>query len=227
MDFIAYVVFNLARYDWFLIPLSVFIGVVWLRWFPPRLRLHRAFLRVIAVVGLIFPFLATGLPAHVIAKLGRIGSAQITGLIDGAQQRQADELGRSQLGGHWNDFRVKLTGGDGIIYEIRLYPENRFPLTPTTFTLFLVGDRFNVRYLRMSPQHFVVIKDDNSPWAIRERCYQLAKEIELIRADPHEYDAPAAREQNDRQRYKDDNCKTVVAPDWRSPSSAQLKELGN
>ena len=151
--------------------------------------LHRAFLRVIAVIGLILPLLATDLPAYVIAKLGRTGSAQITGLTDGAQQRPGDELGRLT---RWADFSVKLTGSDGSIYDLRLDPENRFPLTPTTFTLFFVGDRFNVRYLSMSPQRFVVITDDSSPWAVRERCYHLAKEIELIRADPNHYDTPSA-----------------------------------
>lgn len=224
MDFVAYAVFDLANYDWFLIPMSVFIGAVWLRWFPPRLRLHRALLRVIAVIGLILPLLATDLPAYVIAKLGRTGSAQITGLIDGAQQRPGDELGRLT---RWADFSVKLTGSDGSIYDLRLDPENRFPLTPTTFTLFFVGDRFNVRYLSMSPQRFVVITDDSSPWAVRERCYHLAKEIELIRADPNHHDTPSALQQNDRQRYKDDSCKAIVVPDWRSPSSDVLKELGN
>jgi len=120
--------------------------------------------------------------------LGRTGSAQITGLIDGAQQRPGDELGRLT---RWADFSVKLSGSDGSIYDLRLDPENRFPLTPTTFTLFFVGDRFNVRYLSMSPQRFVVTTDDSSPWAVRERCYHLAKEIELIRADPNHYDTPS------------------------------------
>jgi hypothetical protein len=43
---------------------------------------------------------------------------------------------------------------------------------------------------------------------------------------PKEYEAPAALKQSDRQRYKDENCKAIVVPDWRSPNSDVLEKFG-
>jgi hypothetical protein len=66
-----------------------------------------------------------------------------------------------------------------------------------------VGDKFNVRYLSMFPKDFVIISNDDSPWAVGLRCSELRSR--LRQANARYGFAP------DTSSYRDDYVNAIQA----------------
>jgi len=122
------------------------------------------------VLGLVlFGFFGSWLTNPLIYHNGEIGEGVITG-----QYRTADVFNYQQVIG----FNVVIRKADGAVVRTGLrsdsfnvYPaanEVRYPQA---------GVRFNVRYLPSHPEDFVIITDDDSPYARSLRCGDLLQEV--------------------------------------------------
>ncbi len=122
------------------------------------------------VLGLVlFRFFGSWLTNPLIYHNGETGEGVITG-----QYRTADVFNYQQVIG----FNVVIRKADGGAVRtsfrsdsFNVYPsanEVRYPQ---------VGERFNVRYLPVHPEDFVIITDDDSPYARGLRCGDLLQEL--------------------------------------------------
>ncbi|WP_157572484.1 hypothetical protein [Nevskia soli] len=105
------------------------------------------------------------LPRAVIAGLGRPGSAPLIGLKSSSPDQ----------------YDIVIQGQDSsthvVLFDLHHNDTHWDPLSPYTMLAFEAGDQFNVRYLGAAPEHFVIILHDDSPWAHRVGCINLAAKI--------------------------------------------------
>ena len=76
-----------------------------------------------------------------------------------------------------NEHSIILETKDGIKYETTFEDcdANIFPDPKNTFGLPSIGEKFSVKYLKNHPKVFVIISDDDSPYAKNLRCRHLRK----------------------------------------------------
>lgn len=162
--FIHVLVF-LARQKFFVMPVlilgSVFIGITF------GLRNSKGWL--IIPLGIAFAVLnlsfGTEISDALIYHFGAEGRATITG--------------SHSTGNVYNDHNVRsydvlIKKADGTVVEagfedddFNVYPSHNATIYPG------VGDQFKVRYLEHFPQDFVILGEDDSPWAHEMRCEKL------------------------------------------------------
>ena len=234
MNLLAYILFRLAEYWWLVIA-----AVLLLAWFGLTLLRRAVGQRIsskwlvgtvtalIVLWGNFFPEQfgavvnsSTNLRGYVLTTWGRPGSGQIVETHD-------HDCHWAITGSFRRRARIAITGSDGSIYQVGYDDDdNDFRRSTTSDTTFCEGDQFNVRYLQMSPERYLIITDDDSAWARRERCYHLALELSDVRRSPTKYAGPAALIQADNQRYRADNCKAIVRKDYRTSGIEGLETLG-
>jgi hypothetical protein len=73
---------------------------------------------------------------------------------------------------------VQIKTADGKITETSFDDDdfNQYPVA-NTFIVPQPGDKFNVRYLSTFPQDFVIITNDDSPWARGLACNSLEQNV--------------------------------------------------
>jgi hypothetical protein len=98
----------------------------------------------------------SNLPGYVIEKLGRLGSARITAM---------DSM--------HDLYDLEVTGSDGSIHRVtfdRHHTDTNWPSLRVYFGMsdLELQDQFDIRYLGLAPNHFVLVFDRNGPWARRK-----------------------------------------------------------
>ena len=125
---------------------------------------------------------------RLVYRFGETGEATITGSY-GTSTQYNDRA----VVGH----RVLLRAADGRTVETSFEDDDFNVYPPRNATIYPgQGDRFTVRYLSRFPQDFVIVSNDDSPWAQSLRCnalmagmagarakYQFAPTTEAYRVD--------------------------------------------
>jgi hypothetical protein len=75
-------------------------------------------------------------------------------------------------------FNVQIKTADCVIVDTTFEDDdfNQYPFS-NTFVDPSPGDQFNVRYLPTFPQDFVIITNDDSPWARHLACGRLEQKM--------------------------------------------------
>jgi hypothetical protein len=116
-------------------------------------------------IGLINVLLGPTLSADLLHRFGATGAATITGAFPTSTQYNNHNVA---------GYDVLIQGADGKVTKVsfrdddfNVYPSHNATTYPGP------GDRFNVRYLKDYPASFVILADDDSPWARQLRCAPL------------------------------------------------------
>ena len=165
---LLYVVWALIRWR-FLMPPALIVLILVSAVFLKGLRRHFVWLiplvAVLAVVNIIFgPYL--GVP--LIYRLGEQGQGAVTSTY-GTSTRYNN---RRVIG-----YNVLLRTADGKVVETT-FEDDDFNVYPPHSSTFYPheGDEFTVRYIAGFPGDFVIVSDDDSPWAKRLRCRVLNRD---------------------------------------------------
>jgi hypothetical protein len=153
------------------VPATIALGV-WKRGFA-------IFFAVIPVLAFLGAFFGTDIAARILHAFGEKGSATITGTYGTSTvYNNHDVVG----------YHVLLKTADGKVVEtsfedddFNIYPPKNSVVYPD------VGDHFSVYYLRWFPKDFVIIDNDDSPWATALHCRHLNKELQEANAK-YEFD---------------------------------------
>jgi hypothetical protein len=139
---------------------------------------------VIPVLAFLNVFFGTDVAAHMVHAFGEKGSATITGTYGtSTQYNDHDVVG----------YHVLLKTADGKVVEtgfedddFNIYPPKNSVVYPD------VGDHFSVYYLRWFPEDFVIVDNDDSPWATALRCRAMNKDVQEANAK-YEFDRGSER----------------------------------
>jgi hypothetical protein len=142
------------------------------------------FLAIIPVLAFLSAFFGTDIAARTLHVFGEKGSATITGTYGTSTvYNNHDVVG----------YNVLLKTADGKVIEtsfedddFNIYPPKNSVVYPD------VGDHFTVYYLRWFPQDFVIVDNDDSPWATELRCRHLNKDVQEANAK-YEFDRGSER----------------------------------
>jgi len=114
-------------------------------------------------------FFGTYVSSFVIDTVGATGRAQVT-----------STYGTSTFYNNHNvvGYNVQIKTADGSIVETSFEDDdfNEYPGS-NTFVTPGPGDKFNVRYLPSFPRDFVIITNDDSPWARGLACSSLQQSV--------------------------------------------------
>ena len=146
---------------------------------------HR-FLLLVAAVGAVFVvpkkltafiwlfvllniFVGAYVSSFVLDTIGVTGRAQVTSTYDTSSMYN----NRNVVG-----FNVQIKTADGVIVDTSFEDDdfNQYPFS-NTFVDPSPGDQFNVRYLPTFPKDFVIITNDDSPWARHLACGPLEQKL--------------------------------------------------
>jgi hypothetical protein len=178
MDILWHVIYFFATSKFLTLFLAIVVVpvVVGLSVWKRRLAKYYAVLPVLAFANLFF---GTDIAAHIVHGNGEKGSATITGSYDTSTVYNDHNV----VGYH-----VLLRTAEGKVVEtsfedddFNIYPPKNSVVYPGT------GDRFTVYYLRSFPKDFVIVDNDDSPWATALRCGRLRNEVREANAK-YEFD---------------------------------------
>jgi hypothetical protein len=152
-DAIVYALYVAASWGWWIPSVALFIAAVW---FLARFRRHIQLLNLLAgAIALAVFSQSARLPGEVIRILGRPATGAIV---------EFERPDRPQ-------YVVVLDGQDGsvhrILFDLRKGDTNWQPGFANPVIPFRLNERFDARYLGSSPEHFVFLLDDDSPFALR------------------------------------------------------------
>jgi hypothetical protein len=132
-----------------------------------RLRGYTILLVVIlCLYGFANMFFGTLLVGNLVYSAGETGSAVTV----------STKQTNNQYNNHWiYEHTIILETKDGIKYETTFEDSdfNIFPEPENGYVYPAVGEKFSVKYLKNSPKAFVIISDDDSPYAKKIRCSNL------------------------------------------------------
>jgi hypothetical protein len=178
MDILWHVIYFLATSTF----LSLFIGftglpiIIGLSVWLGRFVVFAAFIPVLAFLCVFF---GTEIATPIIHTYGEKGSATITGSYNTATVYNNHNV----VGYH-----VLLKTADGKVVETS-FEDDDFNIYPPKNSVVYpgVGDHFTVYYLRSFPQDFVIVDNDDSPWAKDLRCGRLRNDVQEANAK-YEFD---------------------------------------
>jgi hypothetical protein len=103
--------------------------------------------------------------ASLLQWAGKEGVAKITGSYATSTRYNNHDV---------SGYHVLIRDAQGRVTETS-FRDDDFNVYPNSnkVTYPLPGDEFNVRYLEHFPGAFVIITNDNSPWAVQQRCSRL------------------------------------------------------
>ncbi len=134
---------------------------------------------VIPVLAFLSVFFGTDVAANILHGFGEKGSATITG-----------SYGTSTV---YNDhnvvgYHVLLRTADDKVVETS-FEDDDFNIYPPKNSVVYpgIGDHFTVFYLRSFPEDFVIVDNDDSPWAAGLRCSGLRDHVQEANAK-YEFD---------------------------------------
>lgn len=156
-----------------IVAVPIVIGLsVWKR----RLAKYYAILPVLAFANLFF---GTDIAANVKHSYGEKGSATITGSYDTATvYNNHNVVGYHVLLRTTDDKVIETSFEDD---DFNIYPPKNSVVYPG------IGDHFTVYYLRGFPKDFVIVDNDDSPWARQLRCGRLRNDMKEANAK-YEFD---------------------------------------
>jgi hypothetical protein len=171
-DPVIHVVAFVARHRFSLMPLlicgSILLGIILgRRRSKGGRKSKKAWLLIplgvgLAVCNLIF---GTAVSGALIFHFGAEGQATIT-----ASHATGDVYNNHDV----RRYDVLVKKADGAVVHVgfedddfNVYPSHKETIYPGA------GDQFNVRYLQRFPQDFVILREDDSPWAHEMRCERL------------------------------------------------------
>jgi hypothetical protein len=144
---------------------------------------HLKYYSIILVLAFLNIFFGTDIAVNTVHAFGEKGSATITG-----NYGTSTIYNNHDVVGH----HVLLKTADGKVIEtsfedddFNIYPPKNGVVYPD------VGDHFTVYYLRRFPQDFIIVDNDDSPWATALRCGRLQKEVQEANAK-YEFDRSSA-----------------------------------
>ena len=192
-DAILHLLYVLARWRFLMMPVFILGPLILLR-LNHRSR-QAGCLRLLAVLlslplGIIFAIVnlvfGPQLSAELIHHFGAQGQATVTGSFD--------------TGNSYNDQRVMghnvlIKTADARTIESS-FDDDDFNVYPAQNGVYYPreGDMFNVSYLERFPEDFIIISNDDSPWAKSLRCFELqAAEREADNKRQFALDSPAFR----------------------------------
>ncbi|HVX75648.1 MAG TPA: hypothetical protein VHB49_05950 [Bradyrhizobium sp.] len=178
MDILWHVIYFLATSKFLtlfiaFLALPVVIGLsVW----KGRLAKYYAVIPVLAFLNLFF---GTDVAAYAMHSFGEKGSATITGSYDTSTVYNNHNV----VGYH-----VLLKTADGKVVETS-FEDDDFNIYPPKNSVVYpgIGDHFTVYYLRWFPKDFVIVDNDDSPWATGLRCGRLRNDVQEANAK-YEFD---------------------------------------
>jgi hypothetical protein len=161
VDIPAHILFLAAEHRFLCIAIPIVLAVL-----APRRK---------KVVVLAWPlaflnvFFGPNLSAYVLYAVGAPGPAQVTGTFG-----TATVYNNHRVVGY--NVQLKNEGGEVIETsfeddDFNLYPSANVAVYPQP------GERFNVRYLTTFPRDFVIVTNDDSPWARRLACAPLNQRL--------------------------------------------------
>jgi hypothetical protein len=175
IEFIISILFAIAKYG--IISHFVFIAIgllfiyVSIKFLPVKnTKALRISFRLLAVIVLLYGFANMFFGTLLIGKL--VYSAGETGSAVTVSTKQTN----NQYNNHWvYEHTVILETKDGIKYETTFEDSdfNIFPEPDNGYVYPSVGEKYSVKYLKGSPKAFVIVSDDDSPYAKKLRCGNL------------------------------------------------------
>lgn len=170
-DWILHVLYTLVRWRFFLVPVFVLVPLLSIAFV--RIGEHgtrRLWLPIVAI------------PLGLVLGIGNfIAGAQLCAVLvhDFGSKAQAVVTGTYATGSSYNDRRVMghnvlIRTSDGQTVEAS-FEDDDFNVYPPQNSVYYPqdGDRFNVSHVKRFPADFVIIMDDDSPWARGLRCSDL------------------------------------------------------
>lgn len=168
LDLILHILYAIARWRvgvmlvFFALPIA---GMVIFGRFLPRgwLRSLAGILTAALVAAALLNLeFGADLSARLVFSRGLAGEGTITGTFaTGIMDNNHDVVG----------YRALLRADDGSVSEATFHDDDFIVYPPLDGIVYpQMGDRFNVRYLASFPRDFVIVSNDNSPWALSLSC---------------------------------------------------------
>lgn len=188
-DWILHILYTLGQWRFLMLPACIMLSLLALSLpvFQPRpggKELYRAFLPILIGVLLGVGNLIWGpdLSAVLVHRFGTQGQATVTGTFD---------TGNSYNNRRVMGYNVLINTRDRRTIETS-FEDDDFNVYPPANGVYYPqqGDRFNVSYIGSFPKDFIIISNDDSPWARALRCFELTS---------------ALREADSKQRFAPDS----------------------
>jgi hypothetical protein len=160
-----------ARIRFYLLPVLVILPGLLVGWLASRRKASgRTMARPIWILapilyGILNLVLGPRLINIAIYHLGVAGGAVVTATHGTSSQYNNQNIYRHDMLMRTVEGEVVKTGFDTDDFNV--YPDHNAVIYPG------VGDAFTVRYLSHFPKDFVIVANDQSPWATRLRCRSL------------------------------------------------------
>jgi hypothetical protein len=143
-----------------------------------RLR-HIKYYAVVVALALVSVFFGTEIAVGVVHAFGEKGTATITGSYPTSTVYNNHDVA---------GYHVLLKTADGRVVETS-FEDDDFNIYPSKNAVIYpgVGDHFTVYYLRRFPDDFIIVDNDDSPWAAALRCGKLRDAVQEANAK-YEFD---------------------------------------
>lgn len=171
-DTFLHILYTVVRWRFFLLPVFIVAPLIIAspRLVGPKVGCFGCLGSVIAIpfsiiLGIANVIAGPDLSALVIHRFGVQGEATVTGTYN-----TGSSYNDRQVMGH----RVLIKTADGQTIETS-FEDDDFNVYPPANGVYYPGDSdiFNVSYIKSYPQDFIIISDDDSPWARGLRCFGL------------------------------------------------------
>ncbi len=177
LDPLLCLLFFLAKYRFFALPLFILVPIFTIPWLSRRARrsgrkvpgLLVGAIPLCIAFGIVNIVLGTQLVTRLIYHFGVSGSAMVTGEYrTNIQYNDHDVMG----------YRVMIRTAEGKIVETSFEDDDFTVYPPHNATSYPgPGNAFTARYLSSHPAYFVIVADDDSPWAKGLRCAKLGEAV--------------------------------------------------
>jgi len=176
IEFIISILFTIAEHEIISLFAGIAIGLILIyvsiKFSPVKNNKPlRISLRILSVIILLYGFLVnlffgTLLVGNLVYSAGETGSAVTV----------STKQSNNQYNNHWvYEHTIILETKDGSKYETTFEDSdfNIFPEPENGYVYPAVGEKFSVKYLKNNPKAFVIVSDDDSPYAKKIRCSNL------------------------------------------------------
>jgi hypothetical protein len=208
MDIVWHVVFSLARHRFLLMAVGTTVPLILLTISMLKKGhglLSSAMTRVVLVLIPIYAILnmifGMTVATHAVHAYGVKARATITGSYDtGVQYNEQNVMG----------YHVLMNTAEGRVVETSFEEDDFNVYPPHNATRYPgVGDKFSVQYLKAFPNDFIIVSNDDSPWAAHLRCSALGDRMSQAEAKYNfAPETPAYRTEyvDASQAYLSGNC---------------------
>ena len=176
-DTLQHIVYTIVRWRFFLLPVFIVVPLFLL---SPRLVTKDAgclgclgtliALPLCILIGIVNIIFGTEISARLIHRFGVQGQATVTGTFNtGNSYNDRQVMGHNVLIKTADTQTVETSFEDD---DFNVYPPANGVYYPQD------GDIFNVSYIKSYPRDFIIISNDDSPWARSLRCFELNKALQ-------------------------------------------------